>query len=390
MKKTRKSKKKRSHTRPLSPGKEAALRALLESLPEEEPGTVVQKIADPEVAEAFILRLPPADPAVPTLLEPLYYAFPQKGVRKALKKLRFRLERRGITLPALPVRENSGVLAPRPAAEKPWAKLGPPDGAGSRALFIALPRQVQGFDVGFGVVSDEQGFIFFSTATLSKKQMREVEQAFSQRFAPLVDVAPEHAAAALERAYTSHPEDRPEQKQNYLVLRPRLLETADPARHPGPESLSAADGPLTESRLDMLFAQPLMKSWLLGPPVQTLRRELEKIQESPLHLTDVQKQERSEACKSQWIQEHYTEARVETLRVRFEEMARFLDASGEADHASLAARCAQELAGARDTAQVSPVLLYLVGRSLELSHSEAEASPAPWQEDEASGLILPR
>ncbi len=391
MKRARKSRKKALDTPPpLTPAMEATLDALLEALAENDPHALVQRIPDPETAEALIGRLPAAHPAVPALLEPLYRAFPQKRIRKALRRLRFRLQQRGLSPPPLPVDEQSGVLAARAPEERPQAKLGPPDGTGARAVFIALPKVPRGFDVGFGVVSDEQGFIFFSAASLSKKQTREMEQTFSHKFAPVVDVTLEHAATVLEQAYACQAADRLEQKEGYLALRPRLQELVDSTRIDEPKEIPAADGPLTQSHLDTLFAHPLMKSWLLGQPIQTLMGELSDIQDSPLHLTDSQKRERSQDYKKRWIREHYTHVRLETLRARFEEMARFFNACGDGDHARLAARCALELAASHDTAQVNPVLIYLVERSLEMSWSEAEATSAPWHEDPDSGLILPR
>jgi len=85
--KRKKPKKQKPHTASLlSQEQQTKLTTLLKDVKNLSNANVTEQIASPELAQAFVERLPTQDPeAIPALLA-VKEAFPQKNVQKAIKK----------------------------------------------------------------------------------------------------------------------------------------------------------------------------------------------------------------------------------------------------------------------------------------------------------------
>ncbi len=392
MKQRRPPRKKPAIAGQLRPEEARLVRSLVEALPEAELPELIRPLTAPHLAEALIEAIPLDEPAVPDLLCALQAAFPQKPVQKAVKRAFFRLRSRGIAVPQ-PAAESPPPPVRRPPAESPVAKLGPPDGDGSRAVFLALPQAVQGFDVGIGLISDERGFIHFLAGSYSKKRMRELADGLAEESGFLVDVPLSHAAAVLESTYARHSDPSAEGPAAYLSLRSRLLDLAGPPERPALHDLVAEAalpaGDPTLSELRRLMDHRLLQTWLLDPDaLRPLLQALSEARESPLLLSELQRRERWQAIKAKWLSEHYSDARLAILKDRFEEMALILLKQGEPETARLAVTAARSLVPRGPLAAGNPVLLFMLERSLRFYADLAEqAGPEDAASDTEEPLI---
>ncbi len=238
-------------------------------------------------------------PAIPALLGALFGGATDKVRRKALKKTLHLLKTRGVPVPEdLLPRDEISVGAPRPGTAA--AHVTPIFGNGeSYVILEGLPEILRG-NFLVSLINDREGFRECMLLNLKRKQEAEFWEHFHQQgFKDLVSPPPAFAVSMLEAAYTAHP-DSPGASQ-YGALRERIfqhwgrpetapvLESALPAINPGEQARL-----LEESR--KLALDPLFHSWLPGPEeISPWLAKLQEVQNSPLVLSDQQKQVRSDA-----------------------------------------------------------------------------------------------
>jgi hypothetical protein len=372
--------------------------ALLQEFRDVPPETFIEKVPSPQLAAALIENLPADDPSVLPLIQALQKAFSDKRVRKAAKTFAFKLKQKGLAVPEFESERQAQVPPAQNETENQLAFLGSIDPTGSRAVFVALPQKPKGFDVGIGVVSDELGLIQFHSGPYSKKRMKELESRFFEEVGKetMTSASLSHVATILENAYAVSKQESTNIPSGYLSLRPLLLEKASPDDVPAVyqyvSNEEIADTTLTESVIEKLFDHDLMASWIIDPEkLMPLLEEMEKVGESPILVSDSQKQQRVTDLRKQWTTEHYAEANRKILKHRLEEMAYIFFKRGETDYARMALAAAQELKEIHDLLYTNPVLEFLVDRSLALlteARQEEERSAA-LENASSSSIIIP-
>jgi hypothetical protein len=388
--KRKKPKKKKQHpSSPLSQEQQTQLTALLESFKNISSANVNERIASPELAQAFIERLPTQDPeSIPALLA-VREAFPQKNVQKAIKKTIFKFKQKGISHPDLEPEKGPPILAPRSEVAEPSAFLGPVDGNGNRGVLLILPQIPKGVDVGMGAVSDELGFIQFFVGRYSKKQLKEIREIFFSSFDNAVETSMSHAAMLLERAYSKSEEGLNEVSRGYLQLRPWILENVTLLEHPAaydlipPDSISKAS--LTTSQIERLLAHELMKTWIIDPEkMKPLIEDIQKIKESRILVSDAQKKDQINEAKTKTISKIYSGDKRLLMKWRLEEL-------GEEEMGRLSLAAAQSLDEKDSSLLINPFLEAIMERSLAY-HTQA-AKEAQDSEvvtgDASSNIIIP-
>ncbi len=238
-------------------------------------------------------------PAVPALLAALFGETQDKVRRKALKKTLHLLKTRGVAVPndLLP-KEEISVGAPRPGTAA--AFVTPIFGNGESYVILEGPPEILRGNFLVSLINDQEGFRECVLLNLKRKQQTEFWEHFhEQGFKDLLSPPPTFAVSMLEAAYMAHP-DSPGASQ-YGALRERIfqhwgrpevapdLELALPAVNPGERTRL-----LDESR--KLALDPLFHSWLPGPEeIAPWLTKLQEVQDSPLVLSDQQKQVRIDA-----------------------------------------------------------------------------------------------
>jgi hypothetical protein len=331
-------------------------------------------------------------PAIPVLLAALFGEARDKVRRKALKKTLHLLKTRGVAVPAdLLPREKSSLGTPRPGAVGVF--VSPIFGNGESYVILEGPPEVLGGNFLVARVSDREGFKECVLLSLKRKQQVEFwehfrEQGLMEWFSP----PPAYAVRLLEEAYAAHPGVGSGASQ-YAALREKIFKHwAHPEAAPDLEAAGPALPPGEYPRLLELSRQlaldPLFHSWLPGPEeIKPWLDKLQEVQDSPLVLSDQQKQVRSDAVLDEATRALYPLESRGDWRRRLLAIAYFLELKGRQED-SRAARAAAADLEAPDRSGLTgenPFLKGLVHYALRLSWEiqQPQESPA------SSGLVVP-
>lgn len=383
------AKKKQKKKTPPSPQLTAedrnCLQALLENPDQLSPADVTEQMTNAAMAQAFLEKLPADAPNVVDLIEAVREAFDHKTVQKAVKKTIFRLKQKGIATEALETSQPAAFLLKTLDLDDSVAYLSPVDGFGNRAVFLLIPQQPMGVDLGMGIINDESGILEFVCGRYSKKQSKDIKETFFQDLGEMIETSLPHAATLLEKAHSLKESGPGDPSADYLKLRPYLNENVPLLeRAMVYEFLSTDNLPgdaLTASQVDKLLNHPMMVSWIANPDkVKPLMEEIEKVQESPILVSEIQKTERIHEIKAKAIGDIYPRERRWRIKERLEEMAFIFFKQDEEDFAHLALVVAHSIKDEDSILELDPFLEAMVDRTLEYFRKEAE-------DTEQSGIL---
>jgi hypothetical protein len=286
-------------------------------------------------------------PVVPALLVALFGEARDKVRRKALKKTLHLLKTRGVMVPEdLLPKEAVSVGAARPGAFA--AYVTPIFGNGESYVILEGPPEILRGNFLVSLINDREGFRECVLLNLKRKQEAEFWEHFrEQGFKDLLSPPPAYAVSMLDAAYTAHP-DSPGASQ-FGALREKIFQNwGRPEAAPDLESALPAVNPGERTRLleesRKLALDPLFNSWLPGPEeITPWLTKLLEVQDSPLVLSDQQKQVRSDAVLEEATQALYPpETRADWGR-RLKAMAYYLYLNGREENSRAAAAAAADL-----------------------------------------------
>jgi hypothetical protein len=386
---------------PLKPEARARLASQVAGLvraltPEVEPVALREKITpdprDPDWDAHLMAALGDlSHPAIPPLLAALFGEARDKVRRKALKKTLHRLKTRGVKVAddLLP-REAASFGTPRPGAATVF--VSPIFGAGESYVILEGPPEVLGGNFLVARVSDREGFRECVLLSLKRRQEAEIwdrfrQQGLDQWFSP----PPAYAVRLLEEAYAGRA-DAPGAAQ-YGALREKIFRHwGRAADAPDLEQLLPAPSPGEQARRleqgRQLALDPMFHSFLPGPEeIVPWLAKLQEVQDSPLVLSDQQKQVRTDGVLDEAAQALYPpESRADWSR-RLLTMAYYLHLSGREEDSRTAGAAAADLAAPEKSALAgeNPFLKSLVQYALrlawEMQNPRKPAGP--------SGLVAP-
>ncbi|MFC1823633.1 hypothetical protein ACFL9T_13060 [Thermodesulfobacteriota bacterium] len=389
-------KKKAKHSATLSSEEEVLLASLLSNSVEINPGNIQEKVPSPRLAQALLEKLPPNTPEIVPLIQAVSGAFREKKVQKAVARAVFRLKKKGISVPIQKADDSQPVFhSARQEASEPYAFLGPIDGMGNRAVFLAMPQIPKDVDLGMGIINDEQGILNFIHGRYSKKRLKEVQEHFFSQVEHMVETSLPHVATVLERAFENNQDSVDEASRDYLSLRPWILENVtmlDRAVIYDSLPIDTVENEiLTESMIEKLLDQEFMLSWIIEPEqAEGLMEGIAKIEESPLHLTEEQKANRVNEIKESTLIELFPEQKRSILKTRLEEMAYLFYKQDAQDYALLSLASALSLEQKDSPIHVNAFLKAMIERSI----SYYEEAGKQWEgstekEEESSKIIVP-
>jgi hypothetical protein len=287
-------------------------------------------------------------PAIPPLLAALFGEAGDKLRRKALKKTLHRLKTRGVSVPEnLLPREAASVGAPRAAIVAVF--VSPIFGTGDSYVILEGPPEILRGNLLVNLVNDREGFRECVLLNLKRQQQAEFWEHFrEQGFADLFSPPSAYAVALLEAAYTIHP-DAPGAAR-YGALREKIFqywgrpETAPDLESELPAVLPADNARLLEDARHLAL-DPLFHAWLPGPEeVTPWLAKLQEVENSPLVLSDQQKQIRIDAVLEEATRALYPSEDLGAWGRRLLAMAYYLQLTGRVEEARAAQVAAIDLA----------------------------------------------
>jgi hypothetical protein len=359
--------------------------------------TALQKYLTPEPQDPeWDIRLMAAlgtlrHPDIPALLVALFAGSTDKLRRKALKKTLHLLKTKGVAVPndLLP-KEEISIGAPRPGTAA--AFVTPIFGNGESYVVLEGPPEVLRGNFLVSLINDREGFRECVLLNLKRQQQGEFWDHFrKQGLGDLFSPPPAYAVSMLEAAFTVHP-DSPGASQ-YGALREKIFQHwGRPETAPDLDSVLPAVNPGEQPRLldesRRLAADPLFNSWLPGPEeIAPWLTKLQEVQNSPLVLSDQQKQVRSDAVLDEATQALYPpETRADWGR-RLKTMAYYLRLNGQEEDSRIAKAAEADLADPErgSLAGENQFLKGLVQFALRLAwEAQQPREPAP-----GSNLVVP-
>jgi hypothetical protein len=352
-----------------------------------------EQIPGPEFAQALLEGLPTDDPQIVPVVLTIREHFEQKNVQKAVKKVVFRLQQRGVSVPETEADTSPILVLRHSESPEPTAYLGAFDGAGNRGMLINIPQIPKGVNVSIGVVNSEEGIDQFIYLQYSKKQAKEVQELFFDQGGQVIETSMQHAASILEKAYLiSKPGEATEA---YLQLRPWILEHITILDHPiihdfiPPESIS--EEVLTPSMVNKLLEHEFMQAWIVEPEkMAPILEAISSVEESPILVSETQKSERIQEIKDKTVADLYPDSKRLVLKDNLEETAYLFYKLGEEEYARLALLAAFSMAQ-NSSLTVNLFLKSLLGRSIDYYTYEMDAlaESVKEEQDRSSGLIIP-
>jgi hypothetical protein len=330
-------------------------------------------------------------PAMPTLLAALFGESRDKVRRKALKKTLHLLKTRRVAVAAdLLPREAASLGAPRPGSLK--ALVSPVFGNGGSYVILEGPPEILGGNFLVSRVSDTGGLSEFVLLSLNRKQQTEFweqfrEQGLNQWLAP----PPAYVVRLLEEAYQRLPDN--DAAYRYAPLREKIFRHwGPPEAAPDLDQVLPPVSPGERSRLlehsRQLALDPLFHSWLPGQEdIAPWLEKLAEVQDSPLVLSDQQKQVRIDVLLDEATRALYpAESRGDWGR-RLRSMAYYLHLTGRQEDCRAALAAADDLAEPDRSALTgeNPLLGALVQVTVQLvwEMQQPRETPTP------SGLVAP-
>ena len=290
-------------------------------------------------------------PAIPPLLAALFGACGDKERRKALKRAFHKLKTRGVPVSTelLPREEPTLGAPPYPAIVK--AEVSPVLGNGDSYVILEGPKEILGGNFLVARLSDVAGLRECHLLNIKGKQQQNEfwdhyrQHGLSQWF----PVPGAYAARLLEQGW-KHPDAEAAAKSSYGALRQKVLENwGRPEDAPDLEAELPPLDPGERSRLleqsRQLVTDPLFQTWM--PALEEISPWLEKFQEvqdSPLVLSDQQKQVRTDALLDEATRTHYPPENRPFWRRRLLAMAYYLKEGHRLEEARTARAAADELA----------------------------------------------
>lgn len=305
-----------------------------------------------------------------------------KDLRKEIKRSLYRLEQRGVEVPA-PARTEP-KRAPVSAGIEGYVSAF--DGRGDRLVWLVKPRPGSVLHL-FAVVNDPRGLREVALNRLTRKGLREIQSELrSKHDIRFVTVDWRHADRALQLGLEWAHARGEAVDGDYPALRAQL--TGEPPAPDLPPILDQArlvpsDQDLVDSAEILL--EPEMRTWLLSEELAGKAvEELVEIRNSPLVLNDAQLTERFEAVNDRIVEQAFGGELLVSWQRRLEEMAYYFAKTSRPDRARQAAAAAQALRAGRSLSEIPFCAIY-VRRTLGMYMAETEQRQ---EEERQSSLIV--
>lgn len=330
-------------------------------------------------------------PAIPLLLAARFGGSPDKARRKALKRVLHLLKTRGVPMPGdLLPREAPAVGPVSPPAVK--STISPILGNGDAYLVLEGPREILGGNFLVALINDAAGLQECHLLNLKSRQQTEFWDHYRQHgLTEWYQMPGPYAVRFLEEAYQTQTAVAAA-KTTYGSLREKIWKNwGRPEAAPDLERVLPVIEPGDRRRLlehsRQLATDPLFQTWM--PSLEELTAwvdKLQEIQQSPLVLSEPQKQARGDALVDEATLLLYPPEARPLWRRRLLAMSYCLVLGQRQEEAMMARAAADDLGDLERSAVAgeNPFLRSLVQVALRLAWDQAQTTQ---EAQSASGLL---
>ncbi|OGP74920.1 MAG: hypothetical protein A2Y80_08190 [Deltaproteobacteria bacterium RBG_13_58_19] len=287
--------------------------------------------------------------AIPPLLAALFGSSPDKERRKALKRALHLLQTRGVPVGADLLPREAGPLG-KGGASACLALVSPIFGTGQRYVILEGPTEILGGNFLVTQFSDQEGIRECLLLSLKRKHRQEFWDHFRQQgIGECATVPAAYAVNLLEEAWEKNPQAETG-AQRYRALKDRIRQywgraEEAPALAQLLPALTEAERNLYLEQSRELATKELFQSWLPGvDEVAPWLNKLQEVQESPLVLSEPQRQMRLEGVMDEAAAAFFPPETRGLWSRRLLEMAYFLDLKGRQEEARAAQAAGEDLA----------------------------------------------
>jgi hypothetical protein len=307
--------------------------------------------ADAAALAGFVGRAPDADVAIAhrlggiasaasaEQLQRMETATADKALRKEIKRALYRLQQRGVAMPATspaPVAPTSPLAAPPLEGYASGV-----DGRGDQLVWLIRP-QSGGVLHLFAVISDTDGLREVALHSATRKTLKTLRAELEHRHdVRLAAIDWRHADFLVRRAFEMARASGARMEGDYPALRAQLWRepAADVSPLPPPVADEAALG-----RSADLLREPELRTWFRTPEeLAPFLEEFSSVQDSPLVLNELQQRERFDDILARAVDATFGGAPRETWTRRLIEMARYFAATRRPERAAEAGAVAAAL-----------------------------------------------
>lgn len=332
----------------LSSEQEESLKGILEKPEDLNPANIKELITNSHMARELVERIGLEQPGIIDLLLLIEGSFDDKKVVRAVKKVLFRLKQKGVTIPERADAEKPLYVPIKQDAGPPEVFVGAVDAEGGQAIMLMIPDPYRGIDVNIGAVKHREGMEFFMRNTCGRKKSLEMKKFFAEQNIAVVDTSLSHVFTLLENAFRKNETKAAESSEDYLKLRPWLLENSKLLEEPviyefiKKEDVSEAD--LSEGSLTTLFENDITGAWLLEEDeLNGVVKKMADADESVILVSEVRKEDRIEEIKKEALSELFPAEKRLLLKNMLEENAYVFYRLDEKENARTCLAAAREL-----------------------------------------------
>jgi hypothetical protein len=287
-------------------------------------------------------------------------------VKKEIKRALYRLQQRGISIPAKPTPVAAPILA-----STVDGFVSPVDGRGDQLVWLVKPRS-GGLLHLFGVINDPEGMREAEVTVVSRKALKTLRAELkSKHELELVEASWRYCDFLLSRAFRWAREGNRRVNGDFPALRSQFLK--EPAAEDLPPLVlshidaSTLPAPSEFSDPNTLLEEKEFRTWFFGPDeLKSYLDELNKVRESPLVLDERQQSDRFGAIIDRAVEELFGGEQQQSWVRRLYEMAYFFSATRRAESAKLAVATASALSDSRQGGRDIPFCEQLARASLAL------------------------
>jgi hypothetical protein len=348
----------------------------------QDPAGLAERISTSRPAEAVAVLEAlgrSRSPAAASILVAAAETGGSKELRKEARRGLHRLRALGFDVPN-PSPPRARPVAPEREVQVAEAWAGPPDGIGSRVLWIVVERPLGGIYAAGMILNDVVGMKACSVEETTRKRFSAKLAAWETDQRPrLIPLPPRYATQLVGEALELNRESGFTVPRDYQFYERALGSPAQPfERAIVYESISSAEVRLDPELLEespTLLDEEELKSWFFGfDEVRSFALDLLQARQSQIVLSEELQKERIDRITSNAIREVVTPPIQRGLRRRLEEVAYIFVNSGRQRLARLALAAAQQLAEGAIT--LHPLLKAMMGRSLDIA-TEVEMAKVP-------------